>query len=371
MRRLAMLGLMIVGAMGCDGGGEDPPGTDAGPPTGMDAGQASCGGCLDATGACVDGDVAEACGAGGASCAVCDGGEMCVDGLCEAPPSCSPATCAGCCDGDTCLDGDTNAACGSGGFLCQACAPGESCRDGFCELPCDESCAGCCDATGACQGGTDASACGSAGASCEACGAGESCSLGACVPDSCASTCGGCCSGDTCLGGESSTACGLDGLACVDCGPNRVCDGGACAVSDTSRWDVIVVSGVVPERNAAGRPWDSFGGLPDPRVDAWAASSDSADPAATGSSMTDRDDTTPYWNDIVLSDVAARQLRYLRFTILDDDLAGDDVISVCRLRPTDADFSDTRLTLTCPREMAMGSQPATVAAALVVRIRPH
>jgi len=67
--------------------------------------------------------------------------------------------------------------------------------------PCAETCAGCCDATGACLSGTSDAACGSAGSTCVACPAGRSCSAGFCS----AATGGGAGGGNATGGGGGSS----------------------------------------------------------------------------------------------------------------------------------------------------------------------
>ena len=51
------------------------------------------------------------------------------------PASCGPATCDGCCDGDTCRQGDSDDQCGAGGAVCQACGRWGECGPAdVCEL---------------------------------------------------------------------------------------------------------------------------------------------------------------------------------------------------------------------------------------------
>jgi len=87
--------------------------------------------------------------------------------------------------------------------------------------PCSASCAGCCDASGACQAGTTADACGLGGKLCAPCSGTDRCSAssGACGPCGSAN-CSGCCTSDgRCVVEvrDRNANCGFNGAACVDC----------------------------------------------------------------------------------------------------------------------------------------------------------
>ena len=97
--RLAHLSLLLLAACG-GGGGLDEAALDGG---GDPTGQPDAGG-----------------GGGG-------GGD-----------ACGPATCDGCCDGETCLAGDSDDECGGGGAACQSCGRwGECSEAAICELAAD------------------------------------------------------------------------------------------------------------------------------------------------------------------------------------------------------------------------------------------
>ena len=348
---------LVVLTVACGGGGGNTDTADAG----------SCDGCIDNSGTCVSGAAHDFCGHSGNSCSACSATEMCGEGVCETPPNCGPDSCSGCCDGDSCLGGDANAACGSGGLACEACPAelGATCVANDCEIQCGpDTCGGCCDGN-ICRDGDADGACGGYGDACNDCGA-DSCSMGECVSAACADSCAGCCSGSTCLGGDATTTCGSGGDACLDCGSNRLCESGGCVVDPTSRWDVIVVSGEVHENNTEDEPWDSFGGLPDPLV--WLTAQDQPDLMQEHSS-TYNDSLQPYWNDVVLADVPARLLQnYFYIQVYDDDVGNtDDYMGHCVPTITDASFSDTLLTLECPRNTSEGVAGFTVR----YRIRPH
>jgi hypothetical protein len=99
-------------------------------------GPTNCHGCCDETGYCETGDQSQACGAGGGACQACAGGNqsafVCSGGVCSS--SCSPSTCAGCCDlQGRCEGGESIAACGAGGRACQPCTTDE-CVRGICTM---------------------------------------------------------------------------------------------------------------------------------------------------------------------------------------------------------------------------------------------
>src|SRR5579884_1884230 len=74
------------------------------------------------------------------------------------PPPCGPATCAGCCDASgACRPGTADVACGAGGRACAACGTCRTCSSGRCAVagnntPC-KSLRVCCDAI-CCETGT-------------------------------------------------------------------------------------------------------------------------------------------------------------------------------------------------------------------------
>jgi hypothetical protein len=109
-----------AGSGDADGGGARDAG-EAGPP--VDAGShdaavdaapdapsctaASCNGCCTSAGLCAGGGLSSACGTGGASCQTCSGGTVCgsagscitppVDAGDSGPPGCKPTTCSNLC----------------------------------------------------------------------------------------------------------------------------------------------------------------------------------------------------------------------------------------------------------------------------------
>ena len=92
----------------------------------------TCDGCCDGE-TCIEGDDQSVgqCGVQGASCLACDGGFECNAGECIST-ACA-GSCDGCCDGDTCLDGDVADECGAGGATCQSCGTNLTCGDTGCE----------------------------------------------------------------------------------------------------------------------------------------------------------------------------------------------------------------------------------------------
>jgi hypothetical protein len=90
-------------------------------------GRCACGSgpaCEDALGSdrCNDGECR--CGTGPA----CAAGQQCENGLCR----CTPASCAGCCDGNTCVSGTVDAACGAEGAACVTCVLPQVCLNFAC-----------------------------------------------------------------------------------------------------------------------------------------------------------------------------------------------------------------------------------------------
>ncbi|MBN2498152.1 MAG: hypothetical protein JXR96_26415 [Deltaproteobacteria bacterium] len=207
----------------------------------------SCDGCCDGP-TCRRGDEDAFCGSGGVPCEDCSPGICGAAGVCS---GCNAETCPdGCCTGATCHSPPALAHCGllgeacvdcdalrsdncspAGACLCgtrAACRPGQRCSAGACI--CDPaSCAGCCDAAGACRGGDEDALCGAGGAPCEDCSPGA-CEDGGvcsgCNAETCAS---GCCVGATCHQ-PSLEHCGAGGEACASCDPDRAdaCAQGEC-----------------------------------------------------------------------------------------------------------------------------------------------
>ena len=177
--------------------GLDNPPVDAGPdmydgalPLGP-CGPSTClHGCCTDVGQCVDPPTAAACGWFGAACVTCEDGGICVGApACVYTLStCGPATCGGCCIGNTCNPGTIGEVCGSGGSDCKICEPGSTCRPFLF------------DAGGFCQ------------------------TNNGCDP----SNCTGCCIGGICAQGDQVVACGIGGVACKDCGDGGACQEGTC-----------------------------------------------------------------------------------------------------------------------------------------------
>jgi len=336
---LALCSVTLV--MAC---GDDGTPTDGGADTAVDTG-GGCMGCVDTSGACQAGTTNDACGGGGGACAACDtgSGEACVDSMCAAPPACNNDNCDGCCDGDTCVGGLADGVCGASGFECQDCAStGGTCAMGFCTTACNpETCLTCCDSAGSCVDGASDAQCGRLGEACVTCGGGETCVPsvfdaadraigGSCVDSSCTATCAGCCNGSTCETGDEPTACGVTGGLCDVCDAGFTCDPlGTCIPDPTSRWDILVIRGIVPVTDSSGDPWDSFGGLPDPYVEVTVRDPDTM-MDTTDVTTTQDNTTTPVWNEAVLTGVAARDiLEHFDLTIFDDDIIDSTTIGSC------------------------------------------
>lgn len=192
-------------------------------------GPMNCGGCCDARGTCTEGIDSTSCGRGGEACNDCTPrGQVCAprdqpDGrTCVTPPACGPANCAGCCIGDVCTAGNQDTACGAAGGQClncvgtnQTCGAGGVCTGAPTCGP--ANCAGCCDGN-TCVPGTAPATCGAGGQACRDCGAGTCNPGGTCSSPACsAANCPGCCQGDRCLAGFTNRACGSAGAACGDC----------------------------------------------------------------------------------------------------------------------------------------------------------
>ena len=199
-------------------------------------GPANCNGCCNGN-TCVTGADSTACGTRGAACRNCAAtGQTCngATRVCETPVTCNAANCPGCCAGNNCVIATTPAACGKGGQACFACAPNEACNAGVCQpaATCSPAtCNGCCIGN-LCAAGNQNTACGLGGLNCENCSGQNpqrvcqagTCQLFACGPGNCA----GCCQGNTCVIGTGDTSCGGGGAACSDCTANgRVCNPGS------------------------------------------------------------------------------------------------------------------------------------------------
>ena len=192
-------------------------------------GPQNCGGCCDARGTCTEGIDSTSCGRGGEACQDCTGrAQVCAPRdqpngrTCITPPPCGPENCAGCCIGDRCTLGTQDTACGAAGTQCtncaglnQVCGAGGVCQGGPTCGP--ANCRGCCDGN-TCMPGTDATLCGQGGLACRACGPGGACNAGTCSNPACGpANCPGCCNGDQCLAGFTNRSCGSGGAACADC----------------------------------------------------------------------------------------------------------------------------------------------------------
>lgn len=149
-------------------------------------GPMTCAGCC-ANGFCVSptNQSALGCGLGGGACTTCMQGQSCVNGQCATAPACGPTTCPnGCCINGQCLptQAQSRFSCGTAGQMCQQCAMGEACTNGVCAAPpsCGPmTCAGCCD-NGQCRMGSTGFACGRQGAMCQRCMMGQACNNGSC-----------------------------------------------------------------------------------------------------------------------------------------------------------------------------------------------
>ncbi len=162
-----------AGSIDTDGGGVTQDGTR------IDAG--ACAGCFALIQghdpSCQAGTTDQICGHGGLACYTCINGAHCISGRCQLP--CGPDTCgSGCCDASgSCRTTDRDAAtCGAGGASCAACPGGQTCASGACvDQTCNASCTtGCCDGT-TCEPGTANAKCGKSGNACFACPAGQTC----------------------------------------------------------------------------------------------------------------------------------------------------------------------------------------------------
>lgn len=241
---LACLGalLLVLVAPGCGRSSLEPESLDGGLiPT---CGPSSCpNGCCDSRGMCRTGRDVRACGSAGGRCSDCvaNGFTVCNTArVCgRDDPSCSSATCAGCCALDEgrqrCLSGTESSACGRSGAACDDClVEGRGCdpsRRACGTSSCSPAnCDGCCVGD-KCLPGDVATACGAKGEACDSCAPGQACRSfgtagGRCEgPSTCGpANCGGCCNAaGRCVTGNDTTACGKQGEKCVACGMTQVC----------------------------------------------------------------------------------------------------------------------------------------------------
>jgi hypothetical protein len=143
-------------------------------------------GCCDESGSgvCQQGITSLACGTAGDSCTNCLlSGLTCEKQECttaDGGPGCGSLNCQGCCDtGGNCQAGFEDAQCGRAGDSCVDCTTavsGGTCNiaTSQCETPdggtiCVQTCEGCCDGRGNCQGGFADTQCGGAGGDCQDC----------------------------------------------------------------------------------------------------------------------------------------------------------------------------------------------------------
>ena len=327
----------------------------------------ACMGCTDATMKCQLGITDTQCGSGGKACVACTGGQKCDDKHCVAPATCSAATCAsGCCDdNDKCVDSNEEH-CGTSGGRCSTCSGTQTCgTNGTCKAPCMETCAGCCDASGNCLASMKES-CGKPGADCVACAATESCSEGTCISASCSASCTtGCCAGNACNTGTTAAACGGGGNACVTCAAGQTCVTQACRVDANSKWDLVLVSAVVPETDSNGAYWDALAGRPDPYVK---VTLDFGGPGTvTGSSASVSDTTQPVWNFSIKDRTAELLMKVTYLELFDyDPIGSDQSMGLCSYMFANADFDSALHEITCPGLGASG-----FAWKLTFKIIPH
>lgn len=293
-----------------------------------------CIGCLDAAGGCLAGNIDQACGALANPCVACDGESYCDEGTCVPLPACTPDNCDGCCDGDDCLPGNDVAACGEDGEQCSSCMGTSVCNEGSCELPCADNCDGCCDASGDCipLETTSEAACGQQGEACVTCDDASQCESGFCISTECAMTCDGCCVEDTCMAGDTPDACGIEGAACLECPSGTLCEG-ECLADSEALWDVLIVSGQLPETAPTGDNWDPLGGLPDPYIELTLGKE--VVRSATIDTTLD-----PLWNEVVLTARTTAELTEpIEYVLYDDDSPlGPDPAGSCVFQLQDDQF---------------------------------
>ncbi|HEX8796861.1 MAG TPA: hypothetical protein VF765_38180, partial [Polyangiaceae bacterium] len=123
-------------------------------------------------GACIPGNLDNACGFGGQACQNCQSfGDICQGQVCVPAGGCNPNNCFGCCQGNFCVPGTTDNSCGFSGQACQDCQlHGETCQNQQCQTACNpNNCQGCCDTNQMCQPGFLNNQCGGFGQSCVDC----------------------------------------------------------------------------------------------------------------------------------------------------------------------------------------------------------
>lgn len=177
-----------------------------------------------------------ACGISGMTCAACGTGLGCFGGKCVPTSACSAMSCPGCCSGNICLPFNiqTLLSCGAGGSACKACTQNQICSNGNCTAPPTCTAAtcplGCCNA-GQCVGfaSQNVLSCGKGGAQCNSCPGTTSCTMGTCTAPTCGpNTCSGCCTPTGCQPGNNTMACGKSGSVCSACMPGQSCVSGGC-----------------------------------------------------------------------------------------------------------------------------------------------
>jgi len=188
----------------------------------------------------------------------------------------------------------------------------------------------------------------------------EVCSLQSCAT--------GCCSGTTCESGNEVEACGGASTACVNCnarGTYGVCTNQVCDVDEASRWDLLILDASLPIHNLENQNWDP-GGLPDAHVTVMI---ETATPGTftTRDTTTVNDSITPKWNELVFSNVTARQLEVISFKMMDTDGNADDKIGFCAATLGFAEFDGQTNSVTCPRSSANGNSEFTIR----YQVRPH
>jgi len=136
----------------------------------------------------------------------------------------------------------------------------------------------------------------------------------------------------------SVTACGdaVPGESCGACYDWQKCEGTSCVADDYSQWSVTALSGFI-----AGGNWDALGGAPDPFV--------CAKIYGVGSCSTTAQDTfSPYWNQVLIYDVTALQLKSgVEITITDEDFSYNDVVCSGTIYVTDSDLRSGGFSFSC------------------------
>ena len=240
---------------------------DETPPPGPTCSAATCAGCCMG-GVCQTGTLDNACGTGGGACKACGASEECTKGTCGAKqppqPKCTVSNCGGCCQNDKCMAGSDQQACGKGGEVCKQCTGGTACHQGTCK-PCGlETCPNGCCQNMTCMNGNTEAACGANGGSCTTCGANQECKGGACqtIVKKCSSAnCQGCCQGDVCDKGDQDQACGSGGAMCQTCTGTMKCSQVGttrlCKTPTDASYQVIFESAVVTKKNSKNAEWDT------------------------------------------------------------------------------------------------------------------